>query len=339
MAFEKARLLGDIGFIQETAHQYSLAKQTAESILSQTFFPLSHDLSQETKERMVKLAATTLLLQNMNCRVLDISPKREYEKGFVLMGAIIDPYDGAQDTLPPGEAFDFCQKVTEVVKPGWEKQESFFQNPQTEFAFRCLSLFQKEIPLEENPEFWKVFMTLHAVQTVTLLQRTHIQNYFGIRISDRELHAMSFLKGGLNALLFASCISPAIGSSVHDISHHFPSEFSDLPAYKEYILGQDTCCMLGNDTLVDALFEGGVFVQEMDDFEDVSDDIRDGIETFLTRSQSDSVRFFIHIPNRLREVENAFQRANIPENRRGEFRSALYLYTVRKALKRVGKLV
>jgi len=97
--------------------EYSLGKKQAEDYLTRTLFLLTPKPTPKKRERMIKLAATTLLMQRLNCRLTGHISTQQLEEKFLLIGAMIDPYDGVLDGPNLENSVHFCADLFQVFTP------------------------------------------------------------------------------------------------------------------------------------------------------------------------------------------------------------------------------
>lgn len=317
---------------------YRLGKQQADNYLSETFFPLT-PISLDTKERMVKLAATTLLMQRLNCRLLGITPTPVMENQFILVGAIIDPYDGVIDDKDLDRSVQFCNELSNSFLPGWHAPESSPSDPPNENRFyHYFKVLEQEIPRDEYQGFWKALKAMHMIQTISLLQRRDTQSRLGIGLDREELFELSEVKGGLNAILFAALIDPTTAETIPDVEFPPTLTMQDLEPLRRRYVVNGNLYLSGYNRLADAMYTAGAFIQHVDDFEDVPDDKIEGIQTAFTLDSGMTLQFLRDLPLYIRNIRSQFIAAGKNKKDTEVVLYYLGLYLTRKILKRVKKL-
>ncbi len=319
---------------------YRLAKQQAQNFLTDTLFPLA-PLSDDTKERIIKLTATTLLMQRINCNLLGITPSTKMENQFMLVGAIIDPYDGAQDESDLERSLRFCSDLFQTFgSNGHITGSSHTTASDTEARFYSyLSQLETEIPKTEYPEFWKTLRAMHMIQTISLIQRKDVQNQLKFKITKSQLFEISSMKGGLNAILFATLIDPKFADTVAEIDLPSTISVQELEVLRKKHVESRGLYLWGHDGLADAIFTAGAFVQHIDDFEDVPEDEKAEIQTAFTENPWMTFPFLSDVPFNLREIYGQFTRAGTSRQEAEYVLYYLGLYLTRKIIRRASKLI
>ena len=163
--------------LHSIVEQYRAAIVLSDRYLETNVFPLNQGLSAQRKERMAKLSAVTLLLQDLNCQITGVSPSHNITEQSILIGGIIDPYDGIQDKKTVHQALEFSVNLSRVFSPQVDEVDLFDSGIDEEenFFYNFLSLVRAAVPPKQYEAFWNVLSSLHLVQTISLLQRADAQ--------------------------------------------------------------------------------------------------------------------------------------------------------------------
>ncbi len=329
---------GFITNITQGLDEYRLGKKQAEDYLSRTLFTLAPIPTPDKRARMIKLAATTLLMQRLYCRLFGHAPTQKLEEKFLLIGAMIDPYDGVQDSPNLENSVQFCADQFQVFAKDISGRMMSQPTSDDEARFYAfLPILEREVPRSEFPGFWKVLKSMHAIQTISLMQRIDVQKQLGIKLSANELFEISSTKGGLNAILFASLIDSGLADTVTNVE--FPPDLSleEVNEMRQSHITHGSLYLRGHDRLADAIYATGALVQLVDDFEDVPDDVKAGIQTAFTSDSKAMLTFLRNLPFYLHEISSQFLAAGKSREENDMVLQYLELYIARKILKRLGK--
>ena len=97
------------------------SRKIAGEYLSDTLFVNSPDIHPLMREDMVKQAAKSRMLQRMNCLLMGKEDSKETLEQAMLVGAMVNPYDGLLDKAGIGQALRFCNGFMNVFDPEWVK--------------------------------------------------------------------------------------------------------------------------------------------------------------------------------------------------------------------------
>lgn len=326
-----------IELVSHGLQDYRLGKIKAQTYLKDTLFPLA-PVSAETKERMVKLAATTLLMQRLNCELVQVPQTTEKEHQFILVGAVIDAYDGAIDDKNLDRSVKFCGDLFAFFRPNYTYPVyDSLASPSENSFYAYLPELEKTVPQSEYPSFWKAMKAMHMIQTISLMQRTDAQKRLNVQLSRDELFEISDRKGGLNAITFASLVDPNFADTIPEIDIPHSLSVQDIKSLKVAYAPQDKLFLPGGNLLAQAIYTAGGFVQHLDDLEDMPQDKIDGIQTVFTVDPHMSFHFLRDIPYHLRNIRDQFTQAGKSKQEINTVLSYLDLYLARKILKRIFK--
>jgi len=169
------------------------------------------------------------------------------------------------------------------------------------------------------------------------MQRVDAQKQLGLKFSAKDLYEISTVKGGLNAILFASMIDTSLADTVIDIEFPPVLSLKEVEQMRQTYLTHGSLYLRGHNRLADAMYITGALVQLVDDIEDVPDDMEEGVQTAFTSDSRMTLTFLRDIPFHLREISNQFLAAGKSREETDMVLLYLELYIARKMLKRFGK--
>lgn len=341
-AHRDSQPISTIHILRQGVFEYKATLRTARDYLNSVLLPLSPNFTQEKKERIAKIIAVTLISQRLHCVVTGIQPEPAVDDQSLIMGAIIDPYDGLLDQSDFPSAMRFSQDLFGVFDTDYDiSNHAAAATSDDERAFYgYLKVLQEKIPPESFPGFWRTLKALHFVQTLSLLQRKEAWQKTALNTTPEELARITRIKGGLNTILFVSFINPSLAEAVENITMPQDYTVDDLVNLWNQYIGrhEKTLYRFGHNALADAIFEAGAYVQEIDDFEDEPDDRREGYITEFTERPHAARQFLLSARSKIGNIRNAFVQAGVTQNRAKELQAYLNLFVVRKALKRFKKM-
>lgn len=335
-----SRAVRAISIFRNGVNEYKSSIQSAEDYLSSNIFLLPPEIPIARRERIVKIAAVTTIMQRLHCLIMNSDPTPKLIEQSHLVGAVIDPYDGMIDHPKLPTALRFSRELFNAFKEEWSPQNTAGKIDDELLFYNYFLVLRGQIPLKECGGFWHVLKSLHTVQFLSILQRKDAQRQLNQQPTVGELEKISNIKGGLNAILYASLVDPNISDTVNEVD---VSEDFTLQRLGELwnICLRDGLMVLfehGENKLARAIYQAGALVQQIDDFEDVPDDKRSEITTHLNTSPGQSLKFLSRTPKMVRMLKDNFLEAGVNQSYTDKLITYLDLFLARKFIKRLKKL-